>query len=131
MTKTSILAALAMIAAFASSAAAEEQASPPSTPPHCAVDTTKEVDTGRPRNGVSVCSDNHSASVGVSVSGKELEHFFNYPIGQSDKSVAKQMGKPSITSSTTSNHDGPPGFGPDAASPRAGRQKLGPQNFPS
>jgi hypothetical protein len=37
------------------------------------VDTTKDTDTGHPRNGVSVGYDEHSVSVGGSVSGKEIE----------------------------------------------------------
>ncbi|MDP9809886.1 hypothetical protein J2W42_002745 [Rhizobium tibeticum] len=68
---------------------AEEQ---PSSPPTCPVDTTKDADTGQDRSGVKVCYDKHSASVGGTVSGKELQHFLEYPIGQSDKSVAKQVG---------------------------------------
>jgi hypothetical protein len=89
-TKTSIFAALAMMAAFATSASARE--SPPSAQQHCPIDTTKDANTGSPRNGVSVCYDDHSASVGVSTNSKEIEHFLKYPIGQSDKSVAKQVG---------------------------------------
>jgi hypothetical protein len=58
----------------------------------CQVDTTKDSVTGQPRNGVQVCSGNGSASVGGSVSGKELENFAKYPIGQSDASVAKHIG---------------------------------------
>ena len=92
MAKTLILAALTLIAALASAASAQEQSPPPSSQQQCPIDTTKETDTGHPHNGVSVCHDDHSASVGVSVSGQEIEHFFKYPIGQSDKSVAKQIG---------------------------------------
>jgi hypothetical protein len=62
----------------------------------CTIDTTTDKDTGRPRTsgtGVEVCKENDgSTSVGIGVSGKELEHFLKYPIGQSDKSVAKQIG---------------------------------------
>ncbi|ANP89277.1 hypothetical protein [Rhizobium leguminosarum] len=87
--KLSIISALAAIAMFDGNVRAEEQ---PSSPPTCPVDTTQDADTGQNRNGVKVCYDDHSASVGGSVSGKELDHFLKYPIGQSDKSVAKQIG---------------------------------------
>lgn len=42
---------------------------------------------------VTVCTDgNGNASIGVSTTDKQIGHFFAYPIGQSDKSVAKQVG---------------------------------------
>ena len=60
----------------------------------CSIDTTIEKDTGKPRNGVQVCSEGDgSGSVGFSVSGKELEHFLKYPFGQSDHSVPKDIGR--------------------------------------
>lgn len=86
-----ILTAFAMITTLATFSAAAEQA-PPNSQKQCEIDTTKETDTGRSRNGVSVCHDDHSVSVGGSVSEKEVGHFLKYPIGQSKKSVAKQIG---------------------------------------
>jgi hypothetical protein len=83
--------ALVVLVTFApvASAIAEE-----STPPgqHCPVDTTTDKSTGKPRSGVQVCGGDGSASVGFSATDKEIGHFFEYPIGTSDKSVAKQVG---------------------------------------
>ncbi len=86
------LAALVLLAA-ALPAQAQENAPPPSTTQTCPVDTTVDKDTGKPRTGVAVCHEGHSGSIGVSVTGKELDHFLKYPFGQSDKSVAKQIGR--------------------------------------
>lgn len=64
-----------------------------STPPgqSCPVDTTVDKDTGKPRTGVQVCGGGGSGSVGVSVTGKEVEHFLKYPFGQSDQSVVRKI----------------------------------------
>lgn len=65
----------------------------PGGPQTCPIDTTKDSSTGATRNGVQVCSDGHGGgSVGFSTNDKEITHFLKYPIGQSDKSVAKQIG---------------------------------------
>jgi hypothetical protein len=58
----------------------------------CPIDTTKDSETGKPRSGIQVCSEGNSVSVGGSTTGKQVAHFFKYPIGQSKKSVAKQVG---------------------------------------
>ncbi len=83
MTKT-ILYALAGLALAGSAGLAQEQ--PP--PPECNVNTIQDKDTGRTRPGVAVCHQGNSGSVTVQVD----PNFFKYPIGQSDKSVAKQVG---------------------------------------
>ncbi|MGA8495860.1 MAG: hypothetical protein WB764_10280 [Xanthobacteraceae bacterium] len=65
------------------------------TTQNCPIDTSTDQSTGRQKTegtGVKVCGDGHSGSVEVDTTGKELEHFAKYPIGQSDKSVAKQVG---------------------------------------
>jgi hypothetical protein len=62
----------------------------------CPIDTTTDKQTGRPRQsgtGVQVCHDDHSGSAGVSVSQDELNHFLKYPLGQSDHSVPKDIGR--------------------------------------
>jgi len=93
MVKSPTIAAFALLAAIAGSASAQEQPSTQSSSQQqCPIDTTKDANTGQPHNGVSVCYDNHSASIGVSTNSKEIEHFLKYPIGQSDKSVAKRTG---------------------------------------
>jgi uncharacterized membrane protein len=87
--KTAAIAA-ALIVYGGAFANAQEQ---PSTTQTCPIDTTKDSSTGAPRNGVQVCSDGHGGgSVGFSTTDKEIAHFLKYPIGQSDKSVAKQVG---------------------------------------
>ncbi|TGT57314.1 hypothetical protein EN813_038415 [Mesorhizobium sp. M00.F.Ca.ET.170.01.1.1] len=83
--KPSFVAIPVLLAIYLGAARAEEQPSP--SQQTCPVDTT-----GQGGNGVKVCYDDHSASIGGSVSGKELDHFLKYPIGRSDKSVAKQVG---------------------------------------
>jgi hypothetical protein len=83
--------ALAAMVAFAPVAAAHaEETTPPGQ--SCPVDTTTDKSTGKPHSGVQVCGGNGSGSVGFSASGEEVKHFFEYPIGTSDKSVAKQIG---------------------------------------
>jgi hypothetical protein len=84
---------LVAVLALAPVAVAVAEENPPSK--SCPIDTTTDKDTGKPRTsgtGVQVCGEAGSGSVGVSVSQKELEHFLKYPIGQSDKSVPKQIG---------------------------------------
>ena len=91
MSRISLVLVAALVFAPAASAVAQEASSNRS----CPIDTTTDKDTGRPRTsgtGVEVCHEGNSGSVGFSVSGKELEHFLKYPIGQSDKSVARQIG---------------------------------------
>jgi hypothetical protein len=82
---------LAALIAFAPvAAAAAEETTPPGQ--SCPIDTTIDKSTGQPHSGVQVCGGNGSGSVGFSASGEEIKHFFEYPIGTSDKSVAKQIG---------------------------------------
>jgi hypothetical protein len=86
-----IAAAAALLFAPATTAVAQQADSNRS----CPVDTTTDKDTGKPRKsgvGVEVCHEGNSGSVGVSVPGKEIEHFLKYPFGQSDAGVAKQIG---------------------------------------
>ena len=71
----------------------------------CPIDTTKESDTGRPRNGVSVCHDDHSISVGGSVSGVELRLWH-------DQILIKQ---PGVSKATEFHQDQP--YWPHAHSP--------------
>lgn len=62
----------------------------------CPIDTTTDKQTSRPRQsgtGVQVCRDGSSGSVGVSVSRDELNQFLKYPLGQSDHSVPKDIGR--------------------------------------
>jgi hypothetical protein len=82
---------LAVMIAVAPAANAVAQESTPPTQ-SCPIDTTTDKSTGKPRSGFQVCGDNGSGSVGFSASGQEIKHFFEYPIGTSDKSVAKQIG---------------------------------------
>ena len=85
---------LAFFGAGATWGEAQERA-PATNQQTCPVDTVTDKSTGQPRKsgtGVTVCHDDHSGSVGVSVSGEELDHFLKYPIGKSDRSVAKQIG---------------------------------------
>jgi hypothetical protein len=84
------IAVVTLLAASGAAAVAQENSGR-----SCPIDTTTDKDTGKPRTsgtGVQVCGEGGSGSVGVSVSQEELEHFLKYPIGQSDKSVAKQIG---------------------------------------
>jgi hypothetical protein len=82
---------VAAVIAFAPAAVgiAQESTSPSQS---CPIDTTTDKSTGQPHSGVQVCGGDGSGSVGFSASGEEIKHFFEYPIGTSDKSVAKQIG---------------------------------------
>jgi hypothetical protein len=91
---TIIAAAMTLCLAAGAASAFADQASPSSNQT-CPVDTDTNRDTGRPRTegtGVRICGGQGSGSVEVGTSGKEIDHFLKYPIGQSDKSVAKQLG---------------------------------------
>ena len=81
--------ALAALIAFGPAAVVAQEAP---TQQKCPIDTTIDQSTGKPRSGVQVCGGDGSASVGFSTTGSEVKHFLEYPIGTSDKSVAKQIG---------------------------------------
>jgi hypothetical protein len=79
MRKTMML----MIVFLASSLAGDVNAQQSETTTNCPVDTTTDKDTGNPRNGVKVCSEDDSGSIGFSISQEEVDHFLKYPTGQS------------------------------------------------
>jgi hypothetical protein len=88
--KTVMLTGLALL--LAASGASSASARQSTSSKKCPIDTTVDKDTGKPRTGVQVCSEGEgSGSVGATVSGKELEHFLEYPFGQSDHSVPKDI----------------------------------------
>jgi hypothetical protein len=95
MFKPTIIAAFAAICLAAGAGVAFADQASPSSNQTCPVDTDTNRDTGRPRTegtGVKICGGQGSGSVEVGTSGKEIDHFLKYPFGQSDQSVAKQIG---------------------------------------
>jgi hypothetical protein len=82
MKTTSILAALALMGALPGAALAQQANNDPTTGQQCNVKT----------QNVKVCGGDGSGSIGISGETPDLGHLAKYPIGQSDASVAKQVG---------------------------------------